>query len=380
MLVDFFLILIFIFFSFGQLGRLSFFNQSINFYLYEVLMAIFFFFLLFKLKLLPLKKIFKNRFLFFSFGYFLFSFFFSFFNYYLFENLVSFLYLFRLYFYFLFFLYLYYYQKDVKNLKEVVLFGFLLFSLLTIITSFLQVFLYPNLRNLAYLGWDVHYNRAFGLFFDTSVSATVYGFLFFFWLIFNKKKYLIFLPFLLFLLFYTYSRWLIFSFLITSSFYFLKNKEPKKIFFILLLLFFFLLLFPQKSGIGVGIKRFFSIESRIKENILGIRMGLKNPLFGIGYNRIRFFRQRNNLLWQSDFNIHHGASSFQSTYTTIFVASGIFGLLFFIKIIFLLLKQDKKFFYPLFFVCLGSLADNLLLHPFILFSLGSIFIIFDKKP
>jgi hypothetical protein len=156
-------LLTFFLFSLGQMGRVSFFNQQVNFYLYEVLMGILLLFYFLKLKFTPLKKLFDSQqWIFWGFIYLLISFFVKFFDYSLFENIVSFLYLLRLFFYFLFFTYLYfYYQKKEK--KDLVL-GFLIFSFLTIIFSFVQFFLYPNLRNLAYLGWDVHQNRVFGVF------------------------------------------------------------------------------------------------------------------------------------------------------------------------------------------------------------------------
>ena len=372
------LLLTFLLFSLGQLGRVSLFNQQINFYLYEVGMAILLIVYFLKLKFTPLKKLFDSQhWIFWGWIYLLISFFVKFFDYSLFENLVSFLYLLRVFFYFLFFTYLYfYYQKKEK--KDLVL-GFLIFSFLTIIFSFVQFFLYPNLRNLAYLGWDVHQNRVFGLFFDTSIAASVYGLLFLFWLNYKEKKYFYFLPFLFLLIYFTYSRFVIFSFLIVLLLFFLKKSSWKNILLILIIFGLLFVFFPQRSGLGVNFNRVFSIESRIKENILGIKIGMKNLLFGIGYNRIRFFRQKNNLLWKSDFNIYHGASSFQSSYVTIFVTTGIIGLIFFGKIIFQLVRLNPLFFYLVLFILLCSLADNLLLHPFIIFILGGVFIIFDRK-
>jgi len=372
-------LLTFFLFSLGQLGRVSFFNQQVNFYLYEVLMGILLLFYFLKLEFTPLKKLFDSQqWIFWGFIYLLISFFVKFFDYSLFENIVSFLYLLRLFFYFLFFTYLYfYYQKKEK--KDLVL-GFLIFSFLTIIFSFVQFFLYPNLRNLAYLGWDVHQNRVFGVFFDTSVAASIYGLFFLFWLNYNNTRYFWLLPPLFLLLYFTYSRFVIFSFFLTLFLFFLKKSSLRYFFITLVFLIFLLIFFPQKSGVGVNLNRFFSIESRIKENILGIEMGLKNFLFGIGYNRIRFFRQKNNLLWQSDFNIYHGASSFQSTYVTLFVATGVVGLLFFGKGLIKLINCSKEFFYLIFFIAISSLADNLLLHPFLIFILGMARAIFDKKP
>jgi len=372
-------LLTFFLFSLGQLGRVSFFNQQVNFYLYEVLMGILLLFYFLKLKFTPLKKLFDSQqWIFWGFIYLLISFFVKFFDYSLFENIISFLYPLRLFFYFLFFTYLYFYYQ--KKEKKVLVLGFLIFSFLTIIFSFVQFFLYPNLRNLAYLGWDVHQNRVFGVFFDTSVAASIYGLFFLFWLNYKNTRYLWLLPPLFLLLYFTYSRFVIFSFFLTLFLFFLKKSSLRYFFITLVFLIFLLIFFPQKSGVGVNLNRFFSIEARIKENILGIEMGLKNPLLGIGYNRIRFFRQKNDLLWQSDFNIYHGASSFQSTYVTLFVAIGVVGLLFFGKGLIKLIDGSKEFFYLIFFIAISSLADNLLLHPFLIFTLGIARTIFDKKP
>jgi len=432
--------LIFFLFNLGQLGRISFFNQTINFYLYEIGMSILLFFYFLKLKFTPLKKILNHKkLIFWGWLYFFLSFFIKIFDYSLFENIISFLYLLRLFFYFTFFTYLYFYYQI--NKKNDLILGFLMFSVLTIIFSFTQFFLYPNLRNLAYLGWDVHYNRVFGVFFDTSLAASIYGLIFIFWLIIlnynkteffkfflmnnliknlssffichsitknniiknkkiskkkacfeksqrnyndkiiiNKNILIIFLLVLLFiLLYFTYSRFVIFSFFLTLFLFFLKKSLIKYFFLCSFFLIFLLIFFPQRSGVGVNLDRFFSIESRIKENILGIKMGLKNPLFGIGYNRIRFFREKNNLVWYNEFNINHGASSFQSTYVTLFVTTGIIGIFFFTRGLFYLISYNKKFFYLIFFVFIASLADNLLLHPFVIFILGIAKTIFDKK-
>jgi len=372
------LLLTFFLFSLGQLGRVSFFNQQINFYFYELLMFFLLIFYFFKLKFSPFKKLWENnRWIFWGFGYLFFSFFLSFFKYLPFENLVSFLYLLRLFFYFIFFLYFYFYYQ--KKSKKEVIFCFIIFSFLTIVSSFLQFFLYPNLRNLAYLGWDVHQNRIFGLFFDTSLAASIYGLVFLFWLNYKKSKFFYFLPFFFILIYFTYSRFVIFSFFITLFFFFLKKSLIKNFLLILTIFVFLIFLFPQRSGVGVNFNRIFSIESRIKENILGIKIGFKNPLFGIGYNRIRFFRQKNNLLWKSDFNIYHAASSFQSTYVTIFVSSGILGLFFFWRGLFKLIKSNQHIFYLIIFIGISSFADNLLLHPFIIFILGIAKVIFYKR-
>jgi len=81
-------------FSLGQLGRVSFFGQQVNFYLYEVVLTFSLFFLLFKYRFEPVNQFWKNYkpvFLFFS--VLIISLLVGLNNYSLFENIVGFLYL-----------------------------------------------------------------------------------------------------------------------------------------------------------------------------------------------------------------------------------------------------------------------------------------------
>jgi len=47
-------------------------------------------------------------------------------------------------------------------------------GLLSVALGFVQYYLYPDLRNLTYLGWDPHYLRMFALFFDPNFAGIVY--------------------------------------------------------------------------------------------------------------------------------------------------------------------------------------------------------------
>ena len=202
-------------FSLGQLGRISFFNQQINFYLYEVALIINVFFLFLKYRLEPI-KVAWNKFkpIFFFLGVLFFSLLISLSKYNFFENIVASLYLFRLILYFLYFIYLKHCSLNVKK-------GVYLIAVITIFSTLIQYFLYPDLRNLIYQGWDPHLYRTFGVFFDTSISAAIFGV---FFLTINQP--IIKIIYLL-LIALSFSRSIYIGFSLTLFYIFIRQKKFK---------------------------------------------------------------------------------------------------------------------------------------------------------
>jgi hypothetical protein len=233
----------------------------------------------------------------------------------------------------------------------------------------LQYFLYPNLRNLIYLGWDPHLFRIFGVFFDTSIASTIFGVIIIF-LILNYKKFTfsVFSRVLLLISYIvlgllTYSRGFYISILTTLFVYFIFSKKLKALIVVLLIFSFGLLVLPRPFGEGVNLLRTYSIESRIKDYDEGILEWKSSPVFGIGYNHLKSIRSKNYIIPS------HSASAYQSSFLTILVTSGLIGL-----IAFMLALKRLWFFNPnakfyMIFLSVFSLMDNILLHPYILFLL-----------
>ncbi|MEK7079436.1 MAG: hypothetical protein AAB929_05195, partial [Patescibacteria group bacterium] len=158
-------------FPLGQFARISFFNQQINIYPYEVLMAIALVLLIIKHKTAPFKRNITFKSIYFFLLILFISFLFSFRSFDLYENSVGFLYLFRFGFYLFHFIYLSVHLRLFKKesghlIKEMF---FLVFII--ILTSWLQYIFYPNLRNLLYQGWDPHLYRVFGAFFEPYLAG-----------------------------------------------------------------------------------------------------------------------------------------------------------------------------------------------------------------
>jgi hypothetical protein len=225
---------------------------------------------------------------------------------------------------------------------------------LTIISTFIQYFFYPDLRNLFYQGWDPHLYRTFGVFFDTSIAASIFGIFF----LTTNQSFIKIIYLILTALSFSRSTYLGIS--LTLIYSFINQKQFKKI--ILFFVFFAALVFfiPKPSGEGVNLKRLYSITSRVEDYRIGFSFWKNKPLIGYGYNRIRYIK--NNI------SVHSGAA-FSSSFLTVLVSSGILGLLSFIYVLWSLRKTNKVAPVLLIFLSIVSLFDNVLLHPFILFLL-----------
>src|SRR3989338_7168037 len=338
-------------FSFGQLGRVSLFDQQVNFYLYEVVLTLSLFLLFFKYRFKPIKKAWKDfKPLLFFLIVLLISLLIDWSKYSPFENTVASLYFFRLILYFFYFFYLQHHAKKHKQFSKTIKKGILAVAVLIIISTFIQYFLYPDLRNLFYQGWDPHLYRTFGIFFDTSIAAAIFGILF---LTINQPIIKIIYLVLIAL---SFSRAIYLGLSLTLIYIFIQKKQFKKIF--LFLLFFVVLIFiiPKSAGEGVNLKRFYSITSRGQDYLQGINLWKNHPVFGYGYNRIRYIKTGDSL---------HSGATFSSSFLTILVSSGLLGLFSFIWTLWRLRKSNSLASTLLIFLSLVSLFDNILLHPFI---------------
>jgi len=359
---------LFFLFSLGQIGRISIMEYQINFYLYEILLFAFTVFLFTKFRFQPfLNK--KIKWLYYFPLSLILSFLVTFYQYNQIENLTALLYLIRTSFYFISIIYLYHYANKQKDLEEYIKPGLIFFTLITLLTSFIQYFLYPNLRNLTYLGWDPHLFRIFGVFLDTSIASAIFGLILIF-LIVNYKKFTfsIFSRVLLIISFVTlslltYSRGFYISILITLFIYFLFQKKLKFILVVLFLFGFALFVIPKPFGEGVNLLRTYSIEARVKDYQEGISVWKTKPIFGIGYNQLKSIRI------QSSNVPAHSTSAYQSSFLTVLVTSGVIGLSMFLLALWRLYSFNLSARYYVIFLSVFSLMDNILLHPYILFLL-----------
>lgn len=355
--------LTFVAFSFGQLGRVSFLNQSLNVYLYEFFLVLSFLYFLFKYGFFPFFSFIKRLpLVLYFFLYLFFTFFFKISSFNFLQNVVAFFYFLRLLFYFSYLAFFIHHLQINKLNGKSVKTGLLLCYGLVIIFSLIQYFYYPDLRNLFYLGWDPHLYRVFGTFLEPAVLAALLA-IFFMMLIFfpslvkNKflKSSLLAVTFILIVL--TFSRGVYVALLVTLTFYFAR-KNAKYIFLVLAFFIMLILVLPKPLGEGVRLTRTSTINSRLHDYSKGFDIWKKDPVLGVGYNRIRYVKK--------EYDSHAGAS-FHSSLLTILVAGGGIGLLIYLGVLIKLAQINTFSFYNILFLSIASLFDNLLLHPFVLF-------------
>lgn len=362
-------------FSLGQLGRVSFFGQQINMYLYEVFAGILLAVLLWKYRTKPLREAFTRfKFTVCFFGFLFLSYFFFIARFSPFQNFTAFLYLFRFAVYTGLFFYALHHVKTEKKFAKNILYAVFVVAVIGILSVFIQYFLYPNLRNLQYLGWDPHLYRVFGLFFDVSVSGAFFGLSFLFAvfklpvLIKNKFAWYSILAVLLLIIAFTYSRTLYFAFILVMvgiSFEKKQYKYPVLIFILALAIF----LLPKPAGEGVNLMRTFSIISRVEDYQKAAAIWKTQPVFGYGYNRIRYVKEKFNLIGPKEIETNHAGASFHSSFLIILVSSGMIGLFLYGMSLFEFSRISSTARWYVVFLGLLSLSDNILLHPFMLWYL-----------
>jgi len=215
----------------------------------------------------------------------------------------------------------------------------------------------------------------FGVFFDTSIAASIYGLIFLY--LFKNKKYLFsILPLICLVLTFSRSAYLILGLTLFINFF--SKKYIKQVLLIIISFVLIFIIVPKQFGTGVGITRNFSVFSRIDDYKDALKIWKKDPLIGIGYNRIENFKKQAGIFNQKGNIPVNSAGSFSFSYLIILVTSGVIGLSLFLMSLWKIYINNKKIFVYLFFIGLLSFVDNIILHPFIITILGVFILLSDN--
>lgn len=256
------------------------------------------------------------------------------------ELFVSFLYLFR----FSCYTSLYFIIRSIDiKLKQKIRIYMIVAGLFLLLGGYLQYFFYPSLRNLYYLGWDVHLYRMFSSFLDPNFFGTflVLYFLFLLSFLFDKKvqdnkKFISCFIFLLLLtliaIVLTYSRSAYIMLGVGVVTFFLLRKPSKKIilggsaFVIISIISFFSL---TKYSEGTNLFRITSTKARLTTSENAIVIFQKNPIFGVGFNAYRYAQNKYKLVNQTGnkVSIDHGGAGTDNSWLFVLATAGIIGLL-----------------------------------------------------
>lgn len=281
-------------------------------------------------------------------------------------NVVAWLYLARLAVYLLFIVYLFYFCRIVEARKGWLRRSVIGYLVIAIVSAPVQYFYYPDLRNLFYDGWDPHYYRLFGLYFEPVYAAAVYGLLLIYFATSERlPKWLRWAGEAVFLVLVTvtFSRAAWVALLVTALVYAARQKHIRLVLVGLAVVAGVFFLIPRPSGEGVNILRTSTIISRTTDYQEGLRLWGTSPIFGIGYNHIPALKQTPQ---QASDMPNHAEGSFHSSFLILLVTGGVIGLLLFMNWLFQLAQVSEFMKYAVVFLVVASFFDNVLLHPFVL--------------
>lgn len=361
----------------GQLGRVHIPDQPIYFYLYELFIVFITLILIFTYKQRPLKHYDFTHPIILFLVWMGISIFISFFYYSWIENFIAFLYAVRLFIYGVFTVYFYYFIHIEKIKLSRLIF---ILSIWILLSSVIQYFLYPNIGNIAYLGWDPHVSRLVGIFLDPPIAASIF-FLAGWYMVsrFFFQKYWIQAVILSIIscifIVLTYSRGAIVALFSTVIIYSVSVKRYGIIVFSIIVISTLIYFIPKAQTESINLMRTTSITARFDDYQKGLEILRKNPFFGIGYNHIRFEKEVYiDEVFLEDYNPSHGIASFHSSFMTILVTGGIVGFVLFLYAIYSISRKNQLLFISIIFLSIISLFDNVLLHPFVIFFLGLLYV------
>ncbi len=226
-------------------------------------------------------------------------------------------------------------------------------GLIVAIVGLLQYFFLPDTRFLYFSGWDEHYYRLIGTFFDPNFTG-IFLVLSLILLMQQPRNILnsLFLVTCFLSLLLTYSRSSYLAFLAILVFHLRRQKLLLLVSCILLLV--ILLLLPRPAGEGIKLERLYSLTNRLDSMKAGFKIFTSHPITGIGFNLLRY--QQNNFL-------SHSGAGIDNSFIFLLATTGIPGFLAYLW----LLKKQFEFKLPatryaLLAIIIHSLFNNTLFY------------------
>ena len=340
-LTKFLIVLLLILFPFGQLTRIPLAISGVTLYFQDLIITALLFWWLVNhlLKKKPFLKPLLRLPIFAFMGISLFSLLINFGNLEVFELLISFLYFLRWSTHAGIYFVTYEITKNKKQKTDNILKSLAASGVLTGVFGLIQYFLYPNLRNLYYLGWDPHQYRAFGTFLDPGFLGIILVLTLILLLCFKTlKKWIrlsgILVVFLTLLLTYSRSSYLALAIAMIVLAWLKRNL---KILLIPVLILFFAVgisILPCQPSEGVKLERTSTISARLENYQQSLKIIKDNLFFGVGFNSLRFVKRDYGFLNQ-DWQKSHSGAGIDSSLLFVLTTTGVIGLGIYLCIYFL---------------------------------------------
>lgn len=237
-----------------------------------------------------------------------------------------------------------------SKFKKKILYLLLITGSIFTFIGFIQYFLYSNLRNLYYLGWDEHMYRMFSTFLDPNFAGAffvLYLFLLLSMLLYffdnkkNKQARIVGLIsiFSLISIFLTYSRSALIMLLVSTIIFSILTSKLKWIFGVILISAFFIAISSKNFNIeNINLFRIASTEARIDSAKIAIQIIKENYILGVGFNTYRYAQIKYGFRSQVDSNISHADAGTDNSFLFILATTGIVGLIFYLNLLWKIIK------------------------------------------
>ncbi len=211
--------------------------------------------------------------------------------------------------------------------------GLFLMGLSVLLAGYVQYFLYSNLRNLYYLGWDEHMFRMFSIFLDPNFAGAFFVlFLFFLAGLYlcqkDRKKWFIGLVFVVTLIaiFLTYSRSALLMLVIGSTVLLFLIRQKKLLLFLFgIIVIALIILAPRFYIENTNLFRVNSSQARIGTTVNALKIIQDHPIFGVGFNAYRYAQIRYGFR-QQDLPIpSHADAGVDNSWLFVLATTGIVG-------------------------------------------------------
>ena len=204
----------------------------------------------------------------------------------------------------------------------------------------IQYFLYPNLRNLYYLGWDPHEYRLFSTLLDPNFTGIILLLTIYLGDKLYKRNIIVIIGIIVCLVAFmlTYSRSSYIALFLSLPFI-LYNQVSWKIiasiyFFIIVSIF----LLPRPFGEGVKLERTSTLSSRVESYRQSIEIIQKYPIFGVGFNAVRYAKRAMGFLPEVNWQDDHAGSGVDNSFLFSWITSGVGGIVSLVGFFFIVLK------------------------------------------
>ena len=225
-----------------------------------------------------------------------------------------------------------------KEFKKKIISLLIADGIVVLVIGYLQFFLYPNLKNLFYLGWDDHLYRLFSSFLDPNFAGAflVLYLIFIAGLFFNRDKTVsrnrsLFYGFLiiatLIAIFLTYSRSALLMLLVSGVTFLLLLQKRKYILGLIgAMVLFVIVISPYFYLENINLLRVKSSIARIQTSEHALKIIADHPIIGVGFDSYRYAQERYHFKKKQTKYPAHSASGVDMSLLFVFATTGIVGL------------------------------------------------------